>query len=136
MKKPVKMIFLQTHGTYQNETLVLVGVTIGEAIKFAKRGRYKKDFVEWLIEVEQECKENGGLPSESGFFYYDKKKGYTTLWLNPFEDTWDFWETLIHELSHIVDFVLTEQKKMGPESEARAYHLEFLFREIRRKILR
>lgn len=132
--KPKTKIFVQTHGTYPNETLVCVGGTLADAIKYAKRIKAKKGFIEWLETCDREDKENQATPSQSGYVRYLTDKGFTFMWLKPFEDTWDFWETLIHELSHLVDFVLTEQKRMGKETEARAYHLEYLFREIRREL--
>lgn len=51
--------------------------------------------------------------------------------LPPYEDTWKFWETVMHELTHYVKF-LCENISAEKEQELRAYMHEYLFRKIRR----
>lgn len=133
-KPPYPRIFLLSHGTYANETIVAIGAAMPEVIRYAKRIGAKKDAVAWLETCHKEDLENHTTPSESGYIREAPAGGYTLMWLKPFEDCWEFWETLIHELSHLVDFVLSDQKRMAKETEARAYQIEYLFRQVRRKL--
>lgn len=55
------------------------------------------------------------------------------LLLDKLNNDWTYWETLIHELNHIVLY-LADQKKFADEMECQAYLQEYLFREIRHKI--
>lgn len=56
------------------------------------------------------------------------------LRLRPFQDSWQWWETLIHELNHLVDG-MAEAQAFEKEWEAKAYLQEYLFHEIRRKCM-
>ena len=55
------------------------------------------------------------------------------LLLRPYQDAWEYWETLMDEIQHIVQY-LAKCKGMNDEPEAQAYLFEFLFRSIRRKL--
>ena len=68
-----------------------------------------------------------------GYSVHNKDKVYLVLILQKLRDDWVYWETLIHELSHIVDWIV-DMKMLDGETEARAYLHEWLFREVRRKL--
>lgn len=130
-KNKTKKIFIQDWGTYSNETIVSIGSSPGEVKRFMEKAKIKKEPKEWLLRKFDELENI--KPSESGFCLLSDK-GWTFLWLRDFDDTWDFWSTLIHEISHLIDHVLREHKLMWKETEACAYQTEYLFNSIRRKI--
>lgn len=121
-------IFIQGWGTLNNETLVCVGCEHKEVIAFAKKNKIKAEAITWLEHHFSTLPEH---PSTTGYTISDVSG--TFLWLREYEDSWDYWETLIHEISHMLDFVF-EDRKMTKETEARAYQHEYLFRQIRRKL--
>ena len=59
--------------------------------------------------------------------------GRYVMWFPSYEDTWKFWECLLHETNHVV-FSLARDKNMQDETEAQAYLHEYLFKHIRRKL--
>lgn len=122
------LLFVQNHGTLSNETLVAIGATGDEMVAYLKRIKANKGMIEW-VRTWKDSK-----PSPTGWVRTESEKGWTVLWLRAYEDTWDYWEVMIHELSHLMDFVMNDQKSMQGETEARAYQAEYLFRSIRRKI--
>ena len=127
-KRPV--IFVQEYGTYTNEVLVAAGAAKEQVLSFLKRIKAKKDYIEWLRTDEkiwQLGKEKKGL-----FAWNDNVEG-TLLLLRPHEDAWEYAETLIHELHHLVQ-VFSKKAMMENEMEAQAYLQEFLFRSIRQKL--
>ena len=124
------MLFIQDCGTYSNEILVGIGVNKKEVLVFAKKKRFKKDVIKWIEEDEDIFKIK---ELNKGLFCYNDKAGCSILLLNPYSECWDYWETLIHEISHIVHKI-TKDKMMLHEDEAKAYLSDFLFRKIRRKI--
>lgn len=127
-QKPI--IFIQDHGTYTNETVCCFGGTKKDILAYLKRIKSTKDAYQWILSDFDDEK-----PSEQGFVL-SNSHGHTLLWMFPYKNYWKFWEILIHELSHLVDVVLSDQKKMMQETEARAYQIEFLFRSIRRKLMK
>ena len=68
------------------------------------------------------------------------KDGYLVLSIQRFEDTWDDYETILHECFHIVIAILGVSKmfinhsREVIEEEGMAYLQEYLFRGIRRKL--
>ena len=126
MKKPI--IFIQGTGTYSNEIIVASGATQEQILKYCKMQRMSKDGLEFVKkeEVFEHFKKSKAcvIPDE---------KGRAIILLEPFEDSWKFWEILIHELHHYTMYFM-EWKNMKDEIEALAYLQEFLFHSIRRKL--
>ena len=129
------IIFSQDIPPYRHEMLVCVGATQKEAIRWIKRfgvKSVKSDYVGWLEKNEKlftEISEGNQL----GYAVANLEKHYLVLILRKFEDNWSYWECLIHELSHILDWIC-DWKMLNGETEARAYLHEWLFREIRREL--
>ena len=120
-------VFLQDIPPYEQNLLVCSGVT---------KSKQVMDFVT-NKEVKQWVKDNGQKFAD---ILNDKKQGYAInhdnfliLIIKPYKNHWDWYETLLHELNHIV-FWITEAKSLQGEMEAQAYLQEWLFREIRRKL--
>ena len=129
MKKQKKpLIFLQGHGTYTNETIVAIGAAGKDIVKFAKKIGVKSEIQEWL---EKSLTGDNKLVREGDQgFILTHDNGATVLSIRKYERGWKFWEVLVHEICHLVDFVLRNNKLMEREMEACAYQSEFLFREI------
>ena len=53
------------------------------------------------------------------------------LFMKNMKRDWYFWETLLHEITHIVH-TLSRKGGFEDETEHKAYLTEYLFREIRR----
>lgn len=88
-------------------------------------------FANWLREQSFEIDKliNAG----HAFCMSHPTRGGGLISLHQFEDDWDFWETLIHELHHAVEHTANVLNFEG-EQEAKAYLQQDLFRRIRRKI--
>lgn len=127
-KKRIKAFaFVQEWGLFPDETLVVVGAdTKEEIIRLANKARAGKPFMGNIKDAD--------LPSEPFFIRFENGTKGSILRLPKYEDTWTFWETLIHELHHAVQFTLAKGRGMDEEPEGLAYSQEILFRKIRRKL--
>ncbi len=133
MKKPKKVIFVQGWGIWQHDTLVLVGASLLDGLAYAKKKKLKKEYVNWLASLVEEYPDKHNLHTDQGAVF-SSSAGRTLLMLKEFRNDWDYWETLLHEIIHLIDFVISEQVNASNEKEARAYTAEYLFRQIRRKV--
>lgn len=127
LKPPNLKVFTQEVGIFRDEILVIVGATKIETLAYCKKHNFRKDFIG--VVKSKVLWDNFGM----GRFVFDKKARTLVLRLSPFEDTWDFWETLIHELNHVV-YRVADLKGLKDEEESQSYLQEFLFRAIRRKL--
>lgn len=132
-KEPLaKQSFLQETAQWRKDIFVCSGMSAKEILTGIKRFKPKKwilDFVESKQKDWQELIDNG-----CAFVAMEGTHGAFIVCLRPFSDNWEFWETLVHELAHLVDG-MAERQHFQNETEARAYLQEFLFREIRRKLM-
>lgn len=135
-KKTTKIIFVQDWYIWNSETLVIVGGTLTDGLAYSKKIRAKKSFTNWIEEIIKDDKEIDTLGRQLGRAYYHNDTGATILLLKGFSNDWAWFETLLHEIVHLVDDVLGKAKAVTNEYEARAYTTEFLFREIRNKVSR
>lgn len=133
--KPLKTWWIQGWGSYTPETLVVVGgYTHDQITAIMKRIKGKKDIIaEWDKNKKDHDEKWLGGQNHGVLWHHESA---TVLWLKEFNNTWDNFDTIIHEVSHMVDIVLRDGKKMSEETEACAYQTEFLFREIRRKLFK
>lgn len=118
-----KKIFVQNWGTYQNDTLVCIGVTFEEICKYC----HKKLFIAPNPEIEKTIKE--GYPAQT----YVNEDHSSILWMRKFKNNWQSFEILLHEIHHLV-YNIFGLKGMEKEKEAQAYQFEYLFHNIRRKL--
>lgn len=133
MKKPKKFIFIQDYGTYRNEILVMSGITDKqEVFKFLKKNRVIPAISKWILTDFNEWKE-AIEKKQKGLFCWNEDCNGTVLFLRSPEDSWDYWEVLMHECHHIVQQMCSE-KMMLKEMDAQAYLFEYLFHNIRRKL--
>jgi hypothetical protein len=126
MKKQKRVAFIQDHGIFPSEMLVCVGLSKQEIIRQAKKLKCLKDYIVFL----QDMSAAPGISPRAWFYY---KGGKYCLVLLKYEDTWSFWELLLHELVHVAD-VVSEDGAFTDEMEARAYFVEHMFHHIRRKL--
>ena len=129
-RPPLKFAFWQDWGTYDNQSLVCVGLDRDDVLSHAKRLNAKRWFIEWLRD-DPEVQEFFNNSQLGGFFGHHR--GASILWLKEFRDEWPFYETLMHELHHAVFYLLEGNNGMHAEMEAQAYQQGFLFRQIRRR---
>lgn len=132
MKKK-EIIFTQKYGTYPDQLLVLIGIEDKKKIfAYLKKIKAKVDFSKWVLEDFDNWKESI-KEKNMGLFCWNGIVEGTVLVLRPYEDTWEYWECLMHEIHHVVQH-LAKTKGMYEELEAQAYLFVFLFRAIRRKL--
>jgi len=135
-KKLTRFWYIQDWGTYNVQTPVFFGYTIPEITRIMNK-----------IEIKQEAKNLWNNDSKMTDEVFENKSGgvwrnsgYTLLYLPKFEDTWDLYETILHECVHLVLYQLGGHKMFinqscnSIEEEGLAYQIEFLFRAIRRKL--
>lgn len=123
--------YFQEWGTYNIDTLVSVGTSYDQLLNYATRLKAKKDNLEAL----RNGKEKIISLMERPAMFIDLPNG-NILWIKKYEDKWEFYEILVHELFHAVYMVLGQDQRMLKEEEAMAYQIEFLFREIGKKLRR
>src|SRR3990167_10368576 len=127
-------VFSQPIHPYRYEVLVCVGARIKDVMAWVKNNgtkEAKKDFPSILKQYEDLfLKVSSGEKKGYALHFSKDKKDYYFLLLSNYKDNWDYWECLIHETSHILDWV-SEACMLEKETEARAYLHEWLFNRIR-----
>ena len=134
-KRAKKFIFFQSIPPYRSEVLVCAGITLEETKAYAKKEVapvYKKEYLEWLDSHEEQF-ELIAKKKMLGFSLIRRETGDLLLILEDYRDEWWYWECLIHELHHLVEYI-SEMKMLDGEIEAKAYLQEWLFHSIRRKL--
>lgn len=124
------MIFLVDLDPFEEQVLVCAGEdadgansfldTFGEALDPAFRKVVDQAFDAFVEPTRGLVNAVEGLPG-------------IALLLRPFEDTWAYWRTVIHETHHVVHFVSARRNLVG-EMEAQAYLQAWLFDQVRRKL--
>lgn len=133
MKKYKSQIFIQDIPPYRHSVLVCAGITAKQAVRFAKKNfKESRVFTEYF-EKNKDLFDDVLSGKQLGYAA-KHEDGYLLLILQRPDDTWKYWECLIHELSHILDWIV-EMKMLQGETEARGYLHEYLFREIRRTLM-
>lgn len=128
--KKKSIMFVQDLGFYTDEVLVLSGVTDKkEVFKYLKKTKVNVKFAKYVLEEfdswNEKMKLNLGLYCWGEFG--------KVLVLRGIKDDWDYWQTLMHELHHLVTHV-SQIKGFQSEMENQAYLFEYLFKSIRRKL--
>lgn len=130
--RPAKQGWTQSTHQWNKDIFVCTGYSAKEIVGAIK----KQKAVKWMVEFVE--KEQTGwqklIDANCAFVSAEEKHCAMVLRLRAFTDSWDFWETLIHEISHVVD-MMAENQAFEKETEARAYLAEHLFHEIRRRLL-
>ena len=135
--KKLKTLFVHEWGSFPASTLISIGFTHKEVVKWCKGKNVIKDFASWIENDVSVKKAYSG--TDGGVFVYgtddykNDKRSYSVLVIKDFEDAWNCWEILLHELHHGV-FWISKKFAIGDETEAQAYTFDRAFRTIRRKL--
>lgn len=131
MKTHKKNIFIQDSGIFYNEFVVCTGISAEELKKYAEKEKFNKNFFKFIFDDGEYQKPEKLM----AYTYSNAESNIVYLVSFPdFEDTWDFWNQVLHEVVHVVQ---ANERKSGlfKEDEARAYLTEYLFTNIRRKLM-
>lgn len=131
MKTHKKNIFIQDYGIFYNEFVVCTGISAEELKKYAKAEKLNKNFFKCIFDDGEYQKPEKLM----AYTYSNAESNIVYLVSFPdFEDTWDFWNHVLHEVVHVVQ---ANERRSGlfKEDEARAYLTEYLFTNIRRKLM-
>ena len=124
-----KSVFLQDCGIYSNQIIVAIECEKQDILNWlTKQERIKKEAIDW-IKGENEAFE---IFNEMNALVAHND-GKLMLLLKKVEDDWDYLETLLHELNHVVWYIARD-RRFRDEMEAQAYLQEYLFHSIRRKL--
>jgi len=126
----MKTWFIQSLHIFPDEFLVMVGYSHAEAVKVMKRIGVKKGLIEY-VEHSDGIKATFDQ-SAGGCFGYD---GARMLWLRDWEaNSITHYSRLVHETSHLVDFILIEGRNMAGETEGLAYAQDYMFTQLVTKL--
>lgn len=129
MKK--KQIFIQDTGMFRNEFIVACGYTKDDIVAWCKKQKVKKEYVEFIRDDVNIEKLHSG--AQTGQLWHHEVQKIMLLITSEVKDEWEFWETILHEVVHAVQH-MTRWKNLENEDECQAYLVEYLFRNIRRKL--
>lgn len=129
-RKNKPIVFTQECGIYTDQILVCVGASKQLVFNYFKKNKVSADFSKWVLGSDFF---NDIQAKHKGLFAWNTDIEGCCIFLRPFENTWDYWETLMHEVHHVVEH-LAKKKMFSDEVENKAYLHEFLFRSIRRKL--
>ncbi|MBP9760582.1 MAG: hypothetical protein KBD24_04465 [Candidatus Pacebacteria bacterium] len=129
-RKLRKVLAVQDCGAFPVTVIVVHGHTKRELDAFAKKVLVKKSY-DWVRDfVDFDDVESGKMCAQTHY-----NAGMVVLHLGmSVDDAWDTWQTLIHEVVHVVQQIRIVTA-MEMEREAEAYTSEYLFKNIRRKLM-
>lgn len=132
-RKPFKHIYLQSWGTYSDETVVAVGASHEDILAWAKKIKAKPWIIKEIEEGKKKLEEY--MDGRGCFIEMTGPTGRATiLWLRKWDRSLEDVSVLVHELSHAIDLVLVKALCMGDETEAKAYQLQFLYLAVLREL--
>lgn len=132
--KQRKFSYLQEWGSYTNQTYIAIGMNHNEIVKDMKRRNFGAHIIKIFNDQKKENDDRWFNPQvgNTGVCWFHD--GKSLLWLPHWKNDWEHWDTIVHEISHLIFEVMCKGKNMTVETEAQAYQLEYLFRAIRRKL--
>lgn len=132
-KLPKELIFAQGFGIYSDQMLVIAGVTDKQKVfRYLKKAKANAEFSKWILTDFDEYREKIAKENKALFCWNTEVNGVALILRQP-EDTWEYWETLLHEIHHVTLYI-AKKKCFLEELENQAYLFEFLFHNIRRKL--
>lgn len=137
MKKKISQttIFVQDCGPWRQEFFVAINATRTQVLGWAKKNKIAPDIIEELEDKKNEHWNDLSLGSVRTLaqFCWDDTTHIGILYMRDYQDVWEYWETLIHELHHVVSRIM-KNKGTHDDLEPGAYLQEWLFRQIRHKL--
>jgi len=127
-KKTKKFVIVQYCSIYRNDIGIFVGYDSLRAYEYAKKHKWRKYAVDLMSEHHEwiDATLETGTPQL-------RKNGSCIIFFKSWDGSMDNYDTLYHELYHSVRHI-SDALNMGGEEEACAYLIEYLHREIRRKL--
>ena len=129
MKKN-SLIFIQPIDPYREDVVVACDIPQNEIIKWLKKQKVRRNLIDW-VETDRSIFEV--LEKNEAVFCWNEKIRGSMIILKNYQDNWKFWETLMHEIYHLI-FNISKITMLSDETEAQAYLFEYLFHSIRRKL--
>lgn len=131
-ERPAKQAWVQQTHQWRKDIFVCTGYSAKEIVTAIKKEKAAK----WMIEYCEKSQEEWQKLIDAGCAFVSREPTHQAfiIRLRPYFDAWEWWETLIHELNHLVDG-MAEAQAFEKEWEAKAYLQEYLFHEIRRKLM-
>jgi len=133
MKKQKKKAYLQDWGTYSNQTVVSVGMNFQDMLNYLHKIKSKFSIAENFVKNKENIDLRLG-DQVGGLAHIDHQNSTSIIMFLTWKNDWPNWDSLNHEIAHVVHGILGKDKNMMDEDEARAYQHEYLFKEIRRKL--
>lgn len=127
--------FIQDWGTYSNQTLVVVGMNHKQIIAKMKQMHLNKEIIQEFDKSGKDKDDIELIKGANAFCWLDEH-GRSVLSFVKWDGSWVDYDTLVHETYHLVYSILHKHKNMKKEEEACAYQMEYLFRNIRKKLNR
>jgi hypothetical protein len=127
-----KGLFVFETGIFNDEIIVAYNLTpegvLKEIKKQVKRKMLIKDCIPFAENTVKNYREVD--PPNKAFVYEERAR--QILVINKWEDNWEKYETLLHEVVHLVQNI--KARKQFNDAETEAYLVEHLFRTIRRRL--
>lgn len=133
-KRPARQWFTLEMDPYRKNVFVCAGFKSWEEIRKVQPKGAPEWWYKFLDDIREKMEEDFRKGIAKGSCFFDDRHGAGIMILRPFDDTWEYWEVIIHECSHYLDFLGEQIGLSVRETEARAYLLEFMFRRIRRTL--
>lgn len=129
-----KQHWIQPTYQWRKDILVTSGCSPKEILVIAKKYKAQPHVIRFIEDSQKRWEEMINGAGVNAFAAMEEERGIFVIRMPDYEDTWDFWETLIHELHHVVEF-MAGRLKFENEVESKAYLHEFLFRNMRKKFM-
>jgi hypothetical protein len=131
MSRVKPKIFVQDIPPYKTQVLVCAGGTLDDVLSYLKANKGEKEMTSWVKKEGPDIFKM--MERNEGLVCWSEELALAIMLLKPYQDTWTYWETLIHEVHHVVHRT-AKDRGMIDEWEAQAYLQEFLFRAIRKEL--
>jgi hypothetical protein len=117
---------MQSYGINSMGFLVSIGYTKDEVRKILTKKKKPQELIDASLKE---------WPEARAFVTDDNGCPLILAFCEEFEDSWETYELLIHEITHVVQGVREWMNGGRTESEFEAYLMQYLFSQIRRKAL-
>ena len=117
---------------WEADILVVGDIKVGELPKRLKKLEYKKDAIDRLLPIYQEFVENEKQAALSVEMYKGNNRVHAIFFKNM-EDSWEFWDYVIHEANHKTLDIMTN-KEATKEYEAMAFTQVTIIKKIRQTL--
>lgn len=130
------MFFYQDCGIFQSDFIVSIGNSLEECVLKARKAGTSSYFIGMLKEFPSAFDKPKNDDQTAALIFEDKADRVVALVIPIQFDgfSWEFTDTILHEIVHVVQTL--RRAKGFKDDETEAYLTEYLFKEIRKKIMR